>query len=214
MESKKLLIIDFCGTLVDDGKSIEIFLLYMIKGNFLLIILYYLFNFLNLFIYFFNLLFNINLKIFHKFILLKGFKKELILKKAKIYARYLSFHLRKDIINQLTTLSNNANPIVISGALYDYIFYFLNIVGLKTDYIYSSRLIYDDKNRSKGKVDFNYIGKNKLLPLKNYLNYYIISFGDSRNDIPLFNASNEVHVVYPNKKFKSQIINKGWIIHD
>jgi phosphoserine phosphatase len=148
------------------------------------------------------------------YILTKGFSKEHISKISKDYAKTLILTSRVDIIEEVKKLSKNHDSIVISGAFYDYIDYFMTLLNVKFKAIYSSRIIYDTNNISMGKVDIVYTGKKKLLPLINYFHCSFISFGDSRYDLDLFNASSEVHLVYPKKRFKDSVTSKGWIIHD
>jgi phosphoserine phosphatase len=205
MESKKLIVIDFCGTLIRDSKSIERFIFYLIKNQNFLILKFYLIKILNLFIFFINYLLSTRINLISLFSLTIGLTKELISMKAQIYARYLKMNSRFDIIDEINKHTEKYESIIISGALCDYISHFINLIGLKVSMIFASQILYKN-NISIGKVDIIYTGRNKLLPLQKYPTFSFISYGDSRYDLELFKVSDEVHLVYPKKQFKKSVI--------
>jgi phosphoserine phosphatase len=218
METKKrLLIIDFCGTLTDI-QTADLFIYYLLKKYFFRRIL---FKGIKLFQYGIYLINKLNLfhietsKLWFVF-LLNGINPEVIKKASIDYSKHLlSKHMRKDVLIFINNNYRDYYKIILSAGYFDYI----NLVNtqLHFDEVYASKLLTSSNfpHKISYKIDRSYFGKDKLnffLDYENRLGPFkeVVFFTDSITDIPLANYCKTVFC-YPSKKIKNLIKkNKDW----
>jgi HAD superfamily phosphoserine phosphatase-like hydrolase len=211
----KLIVYDFCGTIVDI-QTADRFVLFCLRKKLLKKCCFYL---LKITQHLLNRvhLFHLNKASFLR--LLRGISKKQLEKDAKLFAEILvRKHLRyeiHDFINNNTS-STCVSYIVSAG----YSLYIKNVSEyLGIDGFCASDIQFDDLGRCRGSYLNDYYFEGKIKAIEKILGLYpfinrIVALGDSITDIPILEMANEAIVVHPSKKLKNIAREKGWYIYD
>lgn len=202
---KKLLILDFCETLVQI-QTADDFIKFIAKKNFfryLLLLTIYLLFFSKI-ITTINYIFNFNIKkknlIIYSLFNLK--ESKLIIYGKQYSDRNLINLSKKTIIKKVKDFIDKKKPdliFIITGGYSYYIPSFLENKNIKYDLIISSVLNLSDQKKVYGNLKIDCMGKEKVNLLKekiNILDYNISLFTDDEvSDLPLIDISSEVYLI-------------------
>ena len=215
--NKKLIIIDFCGTLTDIQTG-DLFIYFIIKKYLFRKILFLLIKFAQFSLSFLNkyLFFNFRTSKSWFIFLLNGISlKEIKFKTINFSTFILNKHIRKDVINFINTNYSDYYKIILSAGYFDYIDQINNF--LKFDEVYASKLINQSNNLYKHiyKIDRSYYASDKLNFFLNYEKKFgpfndVVFLTDSITDFPLANHCKTIFC-YPSNQVRAQIKkNKKW----
>jgi 2-hydroxy-3-keto-5-methylthiopentenyl-1-phosphate phosphatase len=216
--SKKLLLIDFCGTLttIQTGDN---FVFYCIKHNFLLLLVFISIKIYQLFKTLINKVFRVKLTVSKKdfLFLIKNFNPIKIDFFSKKYSDLLiKKFLRKDVIEYINKNFKDYKKIVLSAGYKPYIDK-VNSNFLHYDDVFASNFNFDSYGRIVS-LDRSFYGFDKL----NFFNSFtlenphfndIVLFTDSVSDLPLAKVCNKTIFCYPKAKLRNRIkLHPNWEI--
>jgi phosphoserine phosphatase len=216
---KRLILIDFCGTVVNIQTG-DKFIYQFTKYNFLLKIMYFLLRLFRKVLYIFKiyklLFFHLDKRVFLP--LIKGLSQKTIQNTALEYADFLyKHHINSKLEEYLIKfIQEDDLVIVLSAGYYDYIKFFN--FKYRIDHIIESNFIYDENLSFSGEIDRSVYGKDKINVLieRNILNKEVksnvIVFTDSYSDMPLINLASEIICVNPDKRLRKKAKENGWNI--
>lgn len=209
--NKKLIIIDFCGTLTDIQTG-DLFIYFIIKKYLLRKILFFFIKFFQFFLTSLNkyLFFNFRTSKSWFIFLLSGISlKEIQFETLNFSTFILNKHIRKDVLNFIITNYSDYYKIILSAGYFDYIDHINNF--LKFDEVYASKLINQTNIPYKYnyKIDRSFYGSDKLNFFLNYEKRFgpfndVVFLTDSKSDFPLANYCKTIFC-YPNNQVRAQI---------
>lgn len=206
MIKKKILLIDFCETIVSI-QTADNFIFFVLKEN---IIKYLLLRSLNRIL--FNRLIAFSLNIFNIKIdfkkvavyFLRGIPEEILFKKGQEYANSVLVQLlNTDVISIIKNDYNSDRKIIVSGGFIYYIKYIMQYLDVSIETFLCTSVKKDKNNIITGKIEFDCMEKNKVIALSRMginesSDIELITFTDSLSDLPIIKISNKTYFIHEN----------------
>ena len=206
MNQKKILLIDFCETIVSI-QTADDFVFFVLKENklkhFSLISLKKLLN--NRLVFSILNIFGIktNFKRISVYFL-KGIREEILIKKGQEYATtFLVNLINNDVISIIKNNYYSDTKIVVSGGYFYYIKFIMEYLDISIESFLCTIIKVDKNNIITGEIEFDCMGENKVIALRRIgindsEDNKLVTFTDSISDLPLIKISEKTYFIYEN----------------
>jgi HAD superfamily phosphoserine phosphatase-like hydrolase len=208
----KLIIIDFCGTLIKK-QTVNLFVYYSMKKNIINITRFFYIKFIEIIT---NIMYKIRIINFtldkrNYLKIIKNYNLEFLEDKAKDFILYLEKYINIDLLNYINDKYTNNKKIIASAGYEIYIKYFNQYFIF--DALIASKMKFEN-NLFTGEIDRTVYGEDK----KNYIiEKYSLSelsncifFSDSMSDLPTFKMAKLKYVVKPNRRMLKYAKENEW----